>query len=258
MNIIVITQEDVFFIPKNIKKLIFEDSINVKGVYIVDGKGSIKNKSFYFFRGFGILQSIRYGLKLVFKKIKLLINDICFDSKESISLGKTCDQLNIEYKKIKDPNHVDFLNSIKSKKLDLIVSFSAPIVFKKILLNIPRYGCINLHCSLLPEYSGLMPSFWVLFKNENYTGVTVHMMDDKIDNGSIIFQKKIDIRNLNTIFEVIRKTKLEGGNLMIDCIKKIKTNKFNLKKNKQKSENYFSWPTISEMKKFRKNGGKFI
>ena len=64
------------------------------------------------------------------------------------------------------------------------------MIFKKELLKIPRYGCINLHCSILPKYAGLLPSFWTIYNKEEKIGSTVHYMDDKIDNGAILGQVK--------------------------------------------------------------------
>ena len=56
---------------------------------------------------------------------------------------------------------------------------------------IPSLGCINVHCSLLPKYRGLMPSFWTLFYKEKYTGVSIFLMNEYIDDGPIIYQKKL-------------------------------------------------------------------
>ena len=103
---------------------------------------------------------------------------------------------------------------------DVIVSFSAPVVFRQNLLGLPKYGCINLHCSLLPLYSGIMPSFWVLFYKESYTGATIHMMDTKIDNGDILAQKRVEIYEDDSMFEIIRRTKGVGGRLMVDTLNK--------------------------------------
>ena len=101
----------------------------------------------------------------------------------------------------------------------MLISFSAPIVFKEKLLKTPSNGCINLHCSLLPKYSGLMPSFWVLYKNEEFTGVSIHYMDSKIDNGKLLNQQIIKIPKGISIFNLLSLTKNTGGDLMCKTIK---------------------------------------
>ena len=64
-----------------------------------------------------------------------------------------------------------------------------------------------MHCSLLPKYSGILPSFWTLFNDEKETGATVHYMDDEIDNGDILGQKSVKILKTDSMFDIIKRTK---------------------------------------------------
>ncbi|MDA7934091.1 formyltransferase family protein, partial [Akkermansiaceae bacterium] len=151
-----------------------------------------------------------------------------------------------------------FIKKIKSKNLDFIVSYSAPSIFKEDLLRIPRYSCINLHCSLLPLYPGIMPSFWVLYFNERYTGSTVHLMDSKIDNGQIVLQERVEIDGIRSIFKLNQLTKEIGGRLMLESILGIVDQEVSLKKNKVVGSDYFTWPESDQIKRFIKNGGKIF
>ena len=114
---------------------------------------------------------------------------------------------NIDFSYIKNPNDNEFIKKLKLKNLDFIVSYSAPSVFKDSLLKIPKYNCLNLHCSLLPNYSGIMPSFWVLYFKESNTGSSVHLMDSKIDNGKLVLQRKINIEGIKSIYKLNLLTK---------------------------------------------------
>ena len=96
----------------------------------------------------------------------------------------------------KSINHEDSLKIINSYNPDLLVSI-LEMKFLKKLLKLAPYGCINLHTSLLPKYRGLMPSFWVLKNNEEYSGVSVFLVDEGIDSGPIIEQRKIHLKKLN-------------------------------------------------------------
>ena len=120
------------------------------------------------------------------------------------------------------------------------------------------FHCVIFICSLLPKYSGLMPSFWVLYKKESHTGVSIHYMDTEIDNGQILNQLKVEIPENISIFKLISLTKDIGGSLMCDTIKQIHESKVKTKPNKQIEKYYNSWPKIKQMKKFIKDGGKFI
>ena len=142
--------------------------------------------------------------------------------------------------------------------MDLIVSFSAPCIFSDELLNVPKFGCINLHCSELPKYSGLLPSFWVLYETSKYTGATVHRMDDKIDNGKILGQIRTPVSENTSMFEIIKRTKADGGQLMLSVINDILDGSVRETDNKISHENYRSWPTVAQIREFRKNGGRLI
>jgi len=87
-------------------------------------------------------------------------------------------------------NNIDVIKSIKKVKSDFLVSIAGRIIPEEIL-GIPKIGCINIHPSLLPGYPGPAPVQWVLFNNEEFTGITSHLMSMDIDKGKIIYQKKI-------------------------------------------------------------------
>ena len=159
---------------------------------------------------------------------------------------------------ISNPNEEIFLQELELLKPDIIVSFSAPLIFKERLLNLAHLGCINLHCSYLPNFAGVMPSFWTLYKKQKTTGVTVHYMDSKIDNGKILGQKEVQISPDETIFSLILKTKEVGGEVMCDVLRNINSGNMVPKDNKPENGSYFSWPTIEDFKDFKNQGGKLI
>lgn len=88
--------------------------------------------------------------------------------------------------KLKDEN---FLNEIRNLNADLIVIVAFRILPEE-LIDIPEYGCINLHASLLPKYRGAAPINWAIIKGEKETGVTTFFLKKKVDTGNIIMQQK--------------------------------------------------------------------
>tara|TARA_Y100000588_G_C14099174_1_gene857957 strand:+ start:70 stop:855 length:786 start_codon:yes stop_codon:yes gene_type:complete len=257
INISIITQEDKFFIPKNIQLLICSDRVNVKSIHVISSNGSLENKKMFFLKSFLFAGAFRLALKYVIHKFQDVIDKIF---KYRFFLGnKSIQSLaiynNIDFSYIKNPNNIEFTKYLESMKLDFIISYSAPYIFKDTLLNIPKYNCINLHCSLLPSYSGLMPSFWVLYFKETYTGCSVHLMDSKIDNGKLVLQEKIYIEGIKSIYKLNLLTKKIGGELMLKSILAIVDKKINLKSNKFDESKYYTWPNNEEIKFFIKNGG---
>ena len=105
---------------------------------------------------------------------------------------KTAFELNIP---ILQPNKLDdkeFIEKLKEYNADLflVIAFRK---LPKVVWELPKKGTINLHTSLLPEYRGAAPINWVLINGENKTGVTTFFINEKIDQGDIILQKKINL-----------------------------------------------------------------
>ena len=75
---------------------------------------------------------------------------------------------------------------------DLIAVACFPYIFPSALLQLPRYGCLNLHPSLLPAYRGPLPLFWMARQGERQAGVTLHFLDEGLDTGDIVAQTAFD------------------------------------------------------------------
>ncbi|MBN8586016.1 MAG: methionyl-tRNA formyltransferase [Ignavibacteria bacterium] len=115
---------------------------------------------------------------------------------------------------LKDP---DFINDIKEISPDLIVVVAFRILPKNIF-KIPKYGSINLHASLLPKYRGAAPINWAIINGERETGVTTFFLQEKVDTGNIIMQKRIDITSDDTAGTLHDKLKTMGAQVLFDTV----------------------------------------
>ena len=259
VRVAVLTQEDSFVIPENIKLLGKMDSIELVAVVNIDAAGSLVNKKTLFIKGFGLSQVIKMGLVSTFNRILNIVDSFFLFKlgllKSLKSVSVVCDS---KYKTMVDPNEKSNIDWLAKEKIDLVISYSAPCVFKSELLRLPKFGCINLHCSLLPKYAGLLPSFWTLYGKAETLGATVHEMDDKIDNGAILGQIKVSKPSDLSMFNVIRVTKRAGGHLMVSVIEEILRGDTIAQINSVGKEDYYSWPTIDQIKEFRRSGGRLI
>ncbi len=259
MNIVVICQEDNFVIPKNILKLKNIKDTKLISVIEVSSKGALISKKGLFLRGFGFFQFFKLGLKLIKGKFLDLLDSFFLRKFNLLMSNKSVALfLKASFFKVKDINSRNIIKYLKAKNIDLVVSFSAPCIFKKELLNLPKRGCINLHCSVLPEFSGLLPSFWTLYEESDFIGATIHMMDSKIDNGDILGQVKMKTPKNISVYQSIEITKEMGGDLMVRVIENIKANKVKKIENKYDEKKYRTWPSVEQINDFRKNGGKLI
>jgi methionyl-tRNA formyltransferase len=80
----------------------------------------------------------------------------------------------------------DFVDLMRDAKPDLLVSMHYPAIFKPVILNIPRLGCVNIHPSKLPEGRGMTPSFWYLYLGKDTAWTALHYLNEGVDSGDVI------------------------------------------------------------------------
>jgi methionyl-tRNA formyltransferase len=112
----------------------------------------------------------------------------------------------------------EFINEIKNLSPDLIIVVAFGQILPKEILEIPRYGCVNVHVSLLPKYRGAAPINWVIINGEEKTGVSTMYMDEGLDTGDIILQHEIDLNNEITAGELHDKIMYIGADLLKDTV----------------------------------------
>ena len=94
---------------------------------------------------------------------------------------------------------------IKNLKPDIILVFSYGHILPKAILDIPKWGCINIHASLLPKWRGASPVQYSLLNNEQETGFTLMLMNDKIDEGKILYKKILKIQENDDTQSLLKK-----------------------------------------------------
>lgn len=128
---------------------------------------------------------------------------------------------------------------ISEIKPDLIIVAAFGHLLPKLILDIPKYGCINVHPSLLPKYRGPAPVKFTILNGEKETGVTIILMTEKIDNGPIIASKKLKINNQKiTSQELERDLARLGAELLIEIIPKWIENKIKAKPQDESKATY--------------------
>jgi len=115
---------------------------------------------------------------------------------------------------------------IKENEVDLLVSHAFMKIFPKSIITAPKFGCINIHASLLPKYRGASPTKLVLKNKDKLTGLTMHYIDEGIDTGDIIFQIKIPVKIDDTEESIIERLKSVIKELIIESLSKINDPKF--------------------------------
>jgi len=137
---------------------------------------------------------------------------------------KAADELNLPVLQPADLNNEDFLSELKDFKADcfIIVGFC---ILPPVIFNMPPYGSVNLHASLLPKYRGAAPIQWALIKGEKKTGVTTFFIRKKVDTGNILLQKALKIEKNDTCGTLHDKLASLGAELVVKTVDLIESGK---------------------------------
>ena len=125
------------------------------------------------------------------------------------------------YQPEKVKNNVEFIEEIKRFKPDVICVVAYGKILPKEILEISKFGCINVHGSLLPQYRGAAPIQWAVLNGDKTTGITTMYMDTGMDTGDMILKEKIEIGEDDTTGDVWEKLSKIGANLLVKTLKQI-------------------------------------
>ena len=125
------------------------------------------------------------------------------------------------YQPIKVRKNENFINEICALNPDVICVVAYGKILPKEILDIPKYGCINVHGSLLPKYRGAAPIQWAVINGEVTTGITTMYMDAGMDTGDMILKEEVRIGEDETTGELWERLADIGGKLLVETLKHI-------------------------------------
>ena len=129
------------------------------------------------------------------------------------------------YQPLKVKNNIEFIDEIKALNPDIICVVAYGRILPKEILEIPKYGCINVHGSLLPKYRGAAPIQWSVINGEEKTGITTMYMDVGMDTGDMILKEEVEIGKDETTGKLWDRLSKIGGELLVKTIKLIEQGK---------------------------------
>lgn len=151
--------------------------------------------------------------------------------------------------KLKDDKEaIDYLKKLEP---DFIIVVAFGQILTKEVLDIPKYGCINLHASLLPMYRGAAPLNWAIIKGEKKSGNTTMLMDVGLDTGDMLLKDEVDIPIDMTAGELHDILMERGADLLINTIEKLKNNE--VTRVKQTDETFYAKMLNKEIAKINWN-----
>jgi len=252
-KIIILTQNDPFYLPEAINYFFETLNANYEVACIAILPQSVSGKRQWFFqkiistlRTFGLVFFLKYSIKYVTKKLIMRRSIFRVAQKFDISTltvtGSVNDRRNLQ--------------ELSKYKPDVFVSIGASQIFKSELISMAPLGCLNLHTGLLPKYRGLMPTFWTLLNEEDYIGVSVFLVDEGIDSGPIVVQRKVRIENKSQS-ELIKCTKKIGMDSIVEALELLQKENVEYFPNRAEHATYFGFPTRQDVLEFLSKGKRF-
>ena len=121
----------------------------------------------------------------------------------------------LQPEKVKEPK---FVEQLRSYEPDLIAVTAFGQILSEPILEMPKYGCINVHGSLLPKYRGAAPMQWSIIDGEKVTGITTMYMAKGLDSGDMLLKAEVEITDEDTFATIHDKMAVTGANLLLDTL----------------------------------------
>jgi methionyl-tRNA formyltransferase len=265
LKIFITASEEPLVINGFIEEIIKAKNPQIIGIGLIDGKSTIpqvsgkgrskkENSPVIISKArnvlsliliFGVIETIKNVVKVLYFKFSKIANGpIPFYPTKSIKYiaEKYGVPLN-RFSTVNDNELIDLLNNLKP---DIIIN-QAPGILRENFLGTAAIGVLNRHNALLPKNRGRFGPFWALYKQEQYTGVTIHFVVKELDAGKIIIQKQIKIAENETVSSLVKKCYSIAPLAMIEAIEKLESKEYELLPNPDEEATYNTNPTFGQV-----------
>jgi methionyl-tRNA formyltransferase len=244
VNVVFLTVDDPLYLPSFYERVLVERS-DIAAVFVVPplykGQGN-REAALRYLDTFGAHAAFSLGLRIAGAKFRR-------QSIEHVARrhGVLCEP-------VANVNEESFLERLRGLETDLIVSVSCPQLFDRPLIELPSRGCLNIHGALLPEYRGVLPSFWMLANGETVGGVSIFYVDDKIDAGELCGQRSFEIRSGEALDSFVRRSKAESAELLLEVLGEIDEGSVARIPLDLSAGSYYSWPDRGAVRRLHAAG----
>ncbi len=245
-----------------LNKIIPEKDIDIVGM--VRSDISISTKRYWNYVKFGLRRSgLFYGILiglLAYTHLLCIFFARLFLTRTPkwLTLDELIDRYQIPTHNTTNINSKASRACIESWEPDVMVSLYFDQILKSKVIKIPEVATLNVHPGILPRYRGIWPEFWKLLNEEEYAGVSIHHLIEKIDAGDVIAQEKFVIEKEDTKFSLALKSAQKGSQLLIKVLKKMKAGKKLKPLTLEGTPVYYSLPDKESFDKFHAKGKRLL
>lgn len=257
MRIAVLTAAEPLYLPAFIDRFLEARAADVAGVAVCPPL--YRDQTTWtmlqrYVRAFGVANAARLALRVAWAKVRDLLR-MGYAKRRFASVEAAARHHGVALWHPTDANAPEFLEMLRAEGVDLILSVSCPQIFKEELIALPAKGCLNLHGADLPEYRGILPSFWMMACGETEAAVSCFFVNAGIDLGDVAGRRRYRIEPDETLHAFILRSKREACDLALEVIDEIERGTVERRPLEGKGS-YFGFPTREAYREFRRRGRK--
>lgn len=245
MKAIYLTTDDPLYLPTFFERVLTGAPGHAKAVFVVPPlyrKQSAASAAMRYAKTFGLADAARLAARIAGSKLR------------GQSIARTCARWGVPCEEIADVNDPAFLDRLRAMGPDLLISVSCPQIFKKPLIELPPQGVLNIHGAILPQYRGVLPSFWMLANGEDKAGVSIYFVNEKIDAGDRCGLTVFDISPEDTLHSFLVRSKRIAAELLLEVLERVAAGTASREPLNLAEGSYYSWPDPPAVERFRAAG----
>ena len=242
---IFLTTDDPLYLPVFFDRVLRERAAETQAVYVVPPlyrRQSALQAAWRYAQTFGMVAAAHLAVRILLSVLRRR------------SVAGVCRRHGVPCRAVEDVNAPEFLEELKGKGAEILISVSCPQIFKKPLIELPPGGILNIHGAILPQYRGVLPSFWMLANGEKQAGVSIYYVDTRIDAGELCGQRVYDIPPDQTLDGFLRRSKEIAAELLLEVLDRITRGQVTRRALNLAEGSYYSWPDPAAVRKFRSAG----
>ena len=154
-------------------------------------------------------------------------------------------------------NDPAYLRTLPLRGIDVLLSVAAPEIFRSAALTAAPLA-LNVHCGKLPQYRGMMPTFWALHRGEHEITITVHTMGEKIDRGDVLAEYPVPVLRDDSAFDLAVRAKEVAGREVARLLGCLDTSGVPARPMQSTQQRYFTFPTRRHAQELRAAGRRML
>jgi methionyl-tRNA formyltransferase len=245
VNVVFLMPDDPLYLPAFLERVLPTRSSDTLSVFVVPPlykNQTSRAAAWRYLRTFGASSAWGLARRIVAARLRRQ------------SIERVCEAHAVRCAHVPDVNAPEFLDRLRGLETDLIVSVGCPQLFKRPLIELPARGCLNVHGAILPQYRGVMPSFWMLAHGEEQAGVSIFFVNDEIDAGELCGQRVFPIEPHESLDAFLRRSKEIAAGLVLEVLEAVESETVPRTPLDLTAGSYYSWPDRDAVRAFRAAG----